>query len=1120
MQFLVYKGGKLMKKVAVLVVLLFTTVFLLTGCKTKEVKVMFDTDGGDPIETIILKKGSTYDLPTPTKKGSVFKEWQLEGVKFTNDSKVMKDITIKAIWELEKYMVIFKVDDKVVKTEELEYGQLLKKPVAPVKEGKEFSGWVIAGVLYDFQKPVASNLTLHASFDASFYDVVYKNGDQEFLKQSVMHGSKATMPEEVPAQPNKEFVQWLLEGEAYDFNTEVIKPLVIEAEFINVYTVKFMNGETVFKTEKVKHGLTVAKPEEDPKQPGKNFQGWVLGETGYNFSLPVTKDLEIIASYDAINYTVTFKVDGLEDITQIKKYGEKYTKPSDPVVPGYKFIKWMHGEVEYNFDTLVTENITLNAEMEDVRVVVTVKIKDESSFGPASTELESINSDISLHVRRAALLTQSHWMSFNSINEWNEYLEDAKLRLELDEFNHVEFVVQNRKDVHHLSVNYLKDDHNFYEWYIPTGKITSATLLLALGGMYKIMEVHEGNQVFDFDTDISKDTTLTVTLGTQFVFYKEDGTTEHQNIIKIYKTSFGEVKADVLEYEVPYAYVFKGWADQQNPSVIVDDSKQFSKDVVRFIPVIELSPDAKKVTFKTYNKENEIIEKYILANDQVGDLPFEGKRIPWIFAGFYTAKEEGEKITAETVITDDITFHAQWDAKIIVNFDGEKMSYKRSPKTLDYTTEPFDILVREGKVVADEVPLKLATTASTGFLPVKLPHADNKRRVDLENIYKDNTLQTWYTGELVSPGQEVYIDCITEITYKIAIKLEGNLIYFHTQTGLSDAEDIHTFLKINATAKINEQLETYYAETPLKFYNVVSEEVYVNESDFRVPGRICAATEADNGDLLSARFYINVRKIKISFDDVTNYAGLSQVGINTSITKKVTNQYIHITKQEKDLVITKFEDLAKSVGLYPSSLTLNGEYVYDDEFVFTQDETVQMKFEQQTITPRKKSQQSLSAPSIKIFTYTTVKDIAQKFELVTDNAAFKVYASVNASTPMDYNLKIDSQLTSDSIYIEGNVIVYVKYYVSTSSGSSYTITPKTSYLTVDFLSSGQELKNSGGLTTFEGDVEYGGGLGESYLFSNWGHYDELAAIGTGGGPFLADNHRFVQYEKYTLCAEY
>lgn len=49
-----------MKKVSVLVVLLFTTIFLLTGCKAKEVKVTFDTDGGDPIEAVILKKGSTY----------------------------------------------------------------------------------------------------------------------------------------------------------------------------------------------------------------------------------------------------------------------------------------------------------------------------------------------------------------------------------------------------------------------------------------------------------------------------------------------------------------------------------------------------------------------------------------------------------------------------------------------------------------------------------------------------------------------------------------------------------------------------------------------------------------------------------------------------------------------------------------------------------------------------------------------------------------------------------------------------------------------------------------------------------------------------------------------------
>ena len=62
-----------------------------------------------------------------------------------------------------------------------------------------------------------------------------------------------------------------------------------------------------------------------------------------------------------INRTVTFK-DGDKTIsTETVVNGNKVKKPEDPVKEGYEFLCWMNGEEEYDFETPVTEDLTLTA---------------------------------------------------------------------------------------------------------------------------------------------------------------------------------------------------------------------------------------------------------------------------------------------------------------------------------------------------------------------------------------------------------------------------------------------------------------------------------------------------------------------------------------------------------------------------------------------------------------------------------------------------------------------------------------------------------------------------------------------------------------------------------------
>lgn len=127
---------------------------------------------------------------------------------------------------------------------------------------------------------------------------------------------------------------------------------------INSYTVTFMDGKTVLKTEKVQHGSAATAPEVSEKD-GKTFVGW-----DKKFDV-VTSDLTINAVYDVKTFTVTFK-DGEKVLsTQTVEYDKSATAPTVTPAPGKKHSGW---DVEFDH---VQDNLVVNATFEDI--IYTVK---------------------------------------------------------------------------------------------------------------------------------------------------------------------------------------------------------------------------------------------------------------------------------------------------------------------------------------------------------------------------------------------------------------------------------------------------------------------------------------------------------------------------------------------------------------------------------------------------------------------------------------------------------------------------------------------------------------------------------------------------------------------------
>lgn len=144
---------------------------------------------------------------------------------------------------------------------------------------------------------------------------------------------------------------------------------------INSYTVTFMDGKTVLKTEKVQHGSAATAPEV-PEQDGKTFKGW-----DKDFST-VTSDLTINAVYDVDTFTVTFK-DGEKVLeTQTVEYEAAATAPDTARLSppeGMHFAKWdkdfskvtedieVSAVYEINFYTVIFKNGETTLKIEKVK---------------------------------------------------------------------------------------------------------------------------------------------------------------------------------------------------------------------------------------------------------------------------------------------------------------------------------------------------------------------------------------------------------------------------------------------------------------------------------------------------------------------------------------------------------------------------------------------------------------------------------------------------------------------------------------------------------------------------------------------------------------------------------
>ncbi len=129
------------------------------------------------------------------------------------------------------------------------------------------------------------------------------------------------------------------------------------------YTVTFDydDGKTENVEKVVKEGSKVEQPT-IPSREGYTFVEWQYEGKQFDFNTEITQDITLTAKWKIKEFQITFDTLGGSNVpNQIKEYMTKVDKPQDPVKEGYTFIEWQYEGKQFDFNTEITQDITLTA---------------------------------------------------------------------------------------------------------------------------------------------------------------------------------------------------------------------------------------------------------------------------------------------------------------------------------------------------------------------------------------------------------------------------------------------------------------------------------------------------------------------------------------------------------------------------------------------------------------------------------------------------------------------------------------------------------------------------------------------------------------------------------------
>lgn len=313
--------------------------------------------------------------PTPTFEG-----WYTDS-KYTNlynfNNPVIKNLVLYGK-TTQKYRVEFFDKDPETGTEtpydeqEVNGGDPVTKPSPdPTHTGYTFKHWCKTDLTeYVFGTPVNENLKLITCYKINEYDVNFYNYSDTVEKNIKVEYKHLIDQTQAPTfdETGYTFLCWSEnKSDCFDFTTPVTKEINLYPTHERLNNAVVFNDENRITTKEVPYGDTV-EPVDNQGKTGHTFRCWSEDrENCFDFNTPIIQNTTVYAIYDINKFTVHFidrdpelGTDTQYGEDQIIDYGSTATRPDpNPSHTGYTFSEWKDGENTYNFETPVTDDITL-----------------------------------------------------------------------------------------------------------------------------------------------------------------------------------------------------------------------------------------------------------------------------------------------------------------------------------------------------------------------------------------------------------------------------------------------------------------------------------------------------------------------------------------------------------------------------------------------------------------------------------------------------------------------------------------------------------------------------------------------------------------------------------------
>ncbi|MBQ5876649.1 MAG: InlB B-repeat-containing protein [Treponema sp.] len=316
-------------------------------------KVVYNTDGGTPVESETVHDMETIDMPAaPTKDGYRFLGWYT-----TDENNLMQpgdvfnvtdSVTINAKWVA---VYTYEYNDGIPADEDPNYqaptvddGYILTLKAAPVRDGYVFKGWsdgettYAVGDKYTITKDTVFTAEWKQLFTYEYNDGIPADEDPNYQAPTEEDGEVLTL-KSAPVREGYVFKGWKVGEQLYDAGATytITADVVFVAVWNPIYSYEYVGGYGSGELEKDK----TLKIADAPKAEGCSFGGWSDGVTVWQPGdvYTITADVEFTPIW---NVTVTYVSKYSQPKADVIKKGESLVLP--PLThDGYTFGGWDNG---------------------------------------------------------------------------------------------------------------------------------------------------------------------------------------------------------------------------------------------------------------------------------------------------------------------------------------------------------------------------------------------------------------------------------------------------------------------------------------------------------------------------------------------------------------------------------------------------------------------------------------------------------------------------------------------------------------------------------------------------------------------------------------------------------